>query len=405
MREYSMTAIAVAAVLGIAGPTLAAGHYGPGVTDSEIKLGNTTPYSGPVSSVATTAKAELAYFAMVNAAGGVNGRKITFLSLDDAYSPSKTIEQTRKLVESDDVLAIVATPGTPTNMAILKYLNQKQVPNLLIGSGATVFDDPKTYPWSQPFTPSVDMEGRVYARYVLQAKPEGKIAILYQNDDFGKGMLKGFKKGLGAKAASMIVREASYEVTDPTVDSQIVTLQGSGADVVMEIATPKFGAQAIRRVSDLGWKPLQLINWASSSISGTLEPAGLEKAIGLLSAMVFKVPNDPTWKHDKDVQEYRAFLKRWYPDGDPADVYIVQGYIQAQLTVMMLKACGDELTRENLMKQATSFRDTSVAMLMPGIKIEMRPGSYAMFHQLQMVQFDGKSWVRHGDVISGDELK
>ena len=405
MRRSSMAIVAAAALVGLAGSTFAAGNYGPGVTDTEIKLGNTTPYSGPVSSVATTAKAELAYFAMINAAGGVNGRKITFLSLDDGYSPPKTIEQTRKLVESDNVLAIVATPGTPTNMATLKYLNQKQVPDLLIGSGATIFDDPKTYPWSQPFTPSVDMEGRVYARYVLQTKPNGKIAILYQNDDFGKGMLKGFKSGLGEKAASMIVKEASYEVSDPTVNSQIVTLQGSGADVLMNIATPKFGAQAIRRVADLGWKPLQLINWASSSISGTLEPAGVEKAVGLLSAMVFKVPSDPTWKDDKDVLEYRAFLKQWYPDGDPSDVYIVQGYIQAQLTVMMLKACGDDLTRENVMKQATSFHDISVPMLMPGIKIDMRPGSYAMFHQLQMVQFDGKAWVRHGDIISGDELK
>ncbi len=377
----------------------AAGNYGPGVTDTEIKLGNTTPYSGPVSSVSTTAKTELAYFAMINAQGGVNGRRINFLSLDDSYSPPKALEQTRKLVESDQVLAIVATPGTPPNVATHKYLNGKQVPQLLIGSGSMIFDDLKNYPWSAPFTPSIDMEGHVYASYVSHAKPDAKIGLIYQDDDFGRGMLNGFKKQLGVKAQTMIVREASYEVADPTVDSQVIDLQGSGANAFVYMGSPKAAAQAIRKEYDIGWKPLRIVNWSSSSISGVLKPAGVEKSVGLVTASVFLTPTDPSLKDDKSVQDF-AFMKKWYPGADPADVFVIQGYIQAQLTVIMLTNCGNDLTRANLMKQALSFKDVGIPMMMPGIKIDIEPGSSQMFHQMQLVQFDGKAWVRYGDVIT-----
>lgn len=378
----------------------AAKNYGPGVTDTEIKIGNTTPYSGPLSSVSTTAKTELAYFAMVNAQGGLNGRKIRFLSPDDAYSPPKALEQTRKLVESDQVLAIVATPGTPPNVATHKYLNEKGVPQLLIGSGSLIFDDLKHFPWSAPFTPSIDMEGRVYASYVAKEKPKAKVAILYQDDDFGHGMLEGFKSQLGAKSKSMIVSEGTYLVTDPTVDSQIIAAQASGADVFVFMGTAKAAAQAIRKEYDLGWKPLRLTSWAASSVSGALQPAGLDKSIGLISATVFLSPTDPGLKDHKDVQEYFAFLKKWYPAADPADVFVIQGYIQAQLMVTMLKNCGDELTRANLMKQALSLHGVHVPMMMPGISIDIEPGSSQMFHQMQLVRFDGKAWVRHGGVIT-----
>ena len=392
-------AVALSAVI-MAPGAQAAKNYGPGVTDTEIKIGNTTPYSGPLSSVSTTAKTELGYFAMVNSQGGINGRKIRFLSQDDAYSPPKALEQTRKLVESDQVLAIVATPGTPPNVATHKYLNDRGVPQLLIGSGSLIFDDLKHFPWSAPFTPSIDMEGRVYASYVAKAKPDAKVAVLYQDDDFGRGMLNGFKSQLGVKSKSMIVGEASYNVTDPTVDSQIIAMQGAGADTFVFMGTAKAAAQAIRKEYDLGWKPLRLTSWAASSVSGVLQPAGLDKSIGLISATVFLSPTDPGLKNDKDVQDYFAFLKKWYPAADPADVFVVQGYIQAQLTVMILKNCGDELTRANLMKQALSLKNVHVAMMMPRITINIEPGSSQMFHQMQLVRFDGKAWVRHGDVIT-----
>lgn len=392
-------AVALSAVI-MAPGAQAAKNYGPGVTDTEIKIGNTTPYSGPLSSVSTTAKTELGYFAMVNSQGGINGRKIQFLSQDDAYSPPKALEQTRKLVESDQVLAIVATPGTPPNVATHKYLNDRGVPQLLIGSGSLIFDDLKHFPWSAPFTPSIDMEGRVYASYVAKAKPDAKVAVLYQDDDFGRGMLNGFKSQLGVKSKSMIVGEASYNVTDPTVNSQIIAMQGAGADTFVFMGTAKAAAQAIRKEYDLGWKPLRLTSWAASSVSGVLQPAGLDKSIGLISATVFLSPTDPGLKNDKDVQDYFAFLKKWYPAADPADVFVVQGYIQAQLTVMILKNCGDELTRANLMKQALSLKNVHVAMMMPRITINIEPGSSQMFHQMQLVRFDGKAWVRHGDVIT-----
>lgn len=401
MNKHIGMAMALAlSALFIAPGAQAAKDYGPGVSDTEIKIGNTTPYSGPLSSVSTTAKTELAYFAMVNTQGGVNGRKIRFLSLDDAYSPPKALEQTRKLVESDQVLAIVATPGTPPNVATHKYLNDNRVPQLLIGSGSLIFDDLKRFPWSAPFTPSIDMEGRVYASYVAQTKSNAKIAVLYQDDDFGHGMLAGFKSQLGDQSKSMIVSEGTYVVTDPTVDSQIIAAQGSGADVFVFMGTAKAAAQAIRKEYDLGWKPLRLTSWAASSVSGALKPAGLNKSVGLISATVFLSPTDPGLKDNKDVQDYFAFLKKWYPAADPADVFVVQGYIQAQLTVIMLKDCGEELTRANLMKQALSLRDVNVPMMMPGVSINIEPGSSQMFHQMQLVRFDGKAWVRHGNVIT-----
>jgi len=397
-----MLASALLTAMVMAPGARAAKNYGPGVSDTEIKLGNTTPYSGPISSVSTTAKTELAYFAMLNAQGGVNGRKINFISLDDGYSPPKALEQTRKLVESDNVLAIVATPGTPPNVATHKYLNDRHVPQLLIGSGAMLFDDLKHFPWSAPFTPSIDMEGRVYASYIAKTKPDAKIAVLYQDDDFGHGMLAGFTKQLGDKAKTMIVKETSYNVTDPTVDSQMIEMQGSGADAFVFMGTAKAAAQAIRKEYDLGWKPLRITSWASSSVSGALKPAGLGKSIGLLSATVFLTPADPTIKNDKEVGDYLAFLKKWYPAADPADVFVIQGYIQAQLTEIMLKNCGDDLTRANLMKQALSFKNVRVPMMMPGIMINIQPGSAQMFNQMQLVRFDGTAWVRFGDIVTVD---
>lgn len=381
-------------------PAAAQKQYGPGVTDTEIKIGQTMPYSGPASAYGTIGAIEEAYFAMVNSKGGVNGRRIKLLSLDDAYSPPKTVEQTRRLVEQDEVLAIMGTVGTPTNSATQRYLNSKRVPQIFIATGAAKWDDPKNFPWTTQMYPPYQMEGQIFAQYILKNKPDARLGVFSQNDDSGKDYVKGLKDGLGDKASKIIVKEVTYEVSEPTVDSQIVALKASGADTLFTMATPKFGAQAIRKVAELGWKPLNFVVSVSSSIKGALEPAGIENSRGVLTALAFKTPTDPRWSDSRDVQEFHDFLKQWYPKGDIADGSNVTGYITAYMTVKVLEMCGNDLTRENLLKQATSLDKVVAPLLLPGISISTRPDRYAPFTQMQIARFDGTSWVPEGEVIN-----
>ena len=374
--------------------------YGPGVTDTEIKLGQTMPYSGPASALGVVGKAHVAYFAMVNANGGVNGRKINLLSLDDGYSPPKTVEQTRRLVEADNVLAIFGSLGTAPNTAIHKYLNTRKVPHLFIATNLMRWADPEHFPWTiQAPRPPFRLDARFFADYILKTRPNAKIAVLYQNDDFGKDYLAGLKDSLGEKARTMIVAEASYELTDPTVEPQITVLKDSGADTFVEITTPKFGAQAIRRVYDIGWKPLHLTVFTATSIAAVLRPAGLEKAVGLISSAVAKDPGDPQWRDDPAVKEYLAWSRQWYPDGDPYDWSNVIAYSSAQLMVHVLKACGDDLTRENLLRRATDIKNLQLPMMLPGIRINTGPHEYLPVEQAQLIRFDGERWVRLGDIV------
>ena len=391
-----------ATLLGLAlvtSPALAEKKYGPGASDTEIKIGQTMPYSGPASAYGTIGKAEAAYFQMINDEGGINGRKLKLISLDDGYSPPKAVEQVRRLVEQDEVLLLFQNLGTPSNSAIHKYVNAKKVPHLFLATGATKWGDPKDYPWTIGFNPSYQIEARIYAKYVLQNKPNAKIGILYQNDDYGKDYLKGFKDGLGDKAAKLIVSEVSYEVTDPTVDSQIVTLKGSGADTFVNITTPKFAAQAIRKAYDIDWKPLQLLNNVSASVGSVLTPAGLDKSVGLITTAYIKDPTDPQWKDDAGMKNWYAFMNKYYPDGNVADGSNAYGYTAAQLLVQVLKQCGDDLTRENVMKQAASLKDVALPLFLPGIKVNTSPTDYFTFQQLRLAKFDGKEWVLFGDLI------
>ncbi|MGN8545209.1 ABC transporter substrate-binding protein [Bradyrhizobium sp. 13971] len=395
-------AVFCALMLAAAQPALADKKYGPGVTDTEVKIGQTMPYSGPASAYGTQGRMEEAYYAMINAKGGVNGRKIKLISLDDAYSPPKTVEQTRRLVEQDEVLAIIGTIGTPTNSAIQKYLNQKKVPQIFISTGAAKWDDPKNFPWTTQLYPPYQMEGMIFAKYLLKNKPDAKLGVFSQNDDAGKDYVKGLKDGLGDKAKTMIVKEVTYEVSDPTVDLQIVSLKASGADTLFTMATPKFGAQAIRKVYELGWKPLNYVVSVSSSIKGVMEPAGIEASKGLLTALAFKTPTDPSWESATDVKEFKEFLAKWYPQGDIADGSNVTGYISAYMTVKIIEMCGDDLTRENLLKQATNLNKVVAPLLLPGIAISTRPDRYAPFTQMQIATFDGKSWVPQGETFNTD---
>ncbi len=381
-----------------ASTALAQKKYGPGVTDTEIKIGQTMPYSGPASAYGAIGKAELAYFQMINDQGGINGRKINLLSLDDGYSPPRAVEQVRKLIEEDQVLALFQTLGTPTNSAIHKYVNAMKVPHLFLATGATKWGDPKNFPWTIGFQPNYQIESRIYAKYILKSKPGAKIAVLYQNDDYGKDYLRGLKDGLGDKTG-MIVAEASYEVTDPTVDSQIVSLKASGADVLFTIATPKFAAQAIRKVYDTGWRPLHFINNVASSVGAVLSPAGLDKSVGLITALYFKDPTDPQWDKDPGMRRWREFMNKYMPGADQADFNYVYGYGAAQLMTIVLRACGDDLTRENLMKQATSVHDVTLDAALPGIKLDTSPTDYYPIEQVQLARFDGKRWVLFGEVL------
>src|SRR3954463_1658282 len=381
-------------------PAGAAKQYGPGVTDAAIKIGNTCFYSGPASSYGTIGKAMAAYYRMVNDQGGVNGREITFLSYDDAYSPPKTVEQTRRLVEQDEVLLDAGPLGTPTNSAIWQYMNQKKVPQLFVATGATKWNDPKGHPWTIGWQPNYQSEGRIYAAYLLQEKPSGKIGVLYQNDDFGKDYLKGLKDGLGEKK-SMIAVEASYETTDPTVDSQIVDMKAKGIDVFVNTAIPKFAAQSIRKAAEIEWKPLHILSSIGSSVGATLKPAGFENCKGLVSDFYLKDPSDPQWKDDAGFKEWSAFMDKYLPDGDKLDAGNVAGASLAAMTVQVLKQCGDELTRENVMKQAANLHDVTVPMLLPGIKINTSPTDFAPVKQIQMARFDGERWRLFGPLITG----
>ena len=374
--------------------------YGPGVNDTEIKLGQTMPYSGPASAYGTMGRAMAAYFAKVNYEGGVNGRKLKLISLDDGFSPPKSVEQTRRLVEQDEVLLIFGTIGTPTNAAIAKYLNAKNVPQLFIATGSPKLGDPKNFPWTMPMHSSFDQEGAIYARYLLTNRPASKIGILYQNDDFGKSLLTSFKRSLADKASTLVVAEASYEVTDPTINQQIISLKGSGADTLVNFGTTKATAQAIRKVYDIGWRPLHIIALPASSVAVTLQAAGLEKSIGLISTTFMKDVNDQRWGNDPAVRDYRAWLKNYYPDGDVNDERNIQAYIMAQAMVHVLKQCGDNLSREHVMRQAARLDGVELAMLLPGIKLNTSPTHYFPIRQLQPVRFDGKQWVPFGEMDS-----
>jgi branched-chain amino acid transport system substrate-binding protein len=397
MRK-ALNALTVAVALLTATTASAAKNYGPGVTDAEIKIGQTMPYSGPLSAFGTIGRAQAAFFETVNSKGGVNGRKIKLLSLDDGYSPPKTIEQTRKLVESDEVLLLFSSFGTPPNTAALKYLNAKHVPQLFIAATGMKWGDPKNFPWTMAFLPNQKTGTAGYVQYLLKNKPDAKIAVLSQNDDFGKDYVKALRDHLGAKADKMIVAEASYESTDPGVDSQIATLKGSGADTFFSFTSPKFTAQAIRKVHDIGWKPLYFIPYSAQSVSAVLQPAGLEKSVGLISSAYVKDPSDPQWKNDAATKEWLAWMKKSFPDGDVADIFNVYAYTNAQLLVQVLKQCGDDLTRENVMKQAANLKNLELPMLLPGIRINTGATDYDPVKQLQLMRFDGKEWVRFGEV-------
>jgi len=376
--------------------------YDTGATDTEIKIGNIMPYSGPASSYGVIGRTEEAYFNKINAEGSINGRKINFISYDDGYSPPKTVEQARKLVESDGVLFIFNSLGTPPNSAIQKYMNTNKVPQLFVATGATKWNNPKDFPWTMGFQPNYQSEGRIYAKYIMREKPNAKIAVLYQNDDYGKDYLKGLKDGLGDKAASMIVAEESYETTEPTIDSHIVKLKATGADVFFDVAIPKFAAQAIRKVSEIDWKPLHLLNNVSASIGATMKPAGFDQSQGIISSAWLKDPTDPQWKDDPGLKVWNEFLDKYYPEANRTDANVIYGYTVAQNLVHVLKACGDDLTRENVMKQAASIKGLELDGLLPGIKVSTRATDFAPVKQLQLQKFEGDTWHRFGDIISGE---
>ena len=377
--------------------------YDTGATDTEIKIGNIMPYSGPLSAYALIGRTEAAFFNKINAEGGINGRKINFVTYDDTFSPPKTVEQARKLVESDEVLLIFQSLGTPTNNAIRQYMNSKKVPQLFVATGATQFGDGKNFPWTMGWQPTYQTEGRIYAKYILQNLPQGKIGILYQNDDSGRDYVKGLKDGLGADAAKrMIVAEVPYDPSQPTVDSQVVTLKTSGADIFFNESSPKFAAQAIRKAAEIGWRPVQILASISNSVGSVLKPAGLENAKGILSTNYLKDPTDPTWKDDPAIKEWASFMDKYFPEGDKTSTFSVYGYLTAQTLVQVLKQCGDELTRENIMKQAANLRDFELGLLLPGIKINTSPTDYFPVEQMQMSRFNGEHGELFGPVIAGE---
>jgi branched-chain amino acid transport system substrate-binding protein len=393
-------ALALGAPFLLARPARAAKNYGPGVTDTEIKIGNTGPYSGPASSYSPVPKSQVAFWKMINEQGGINGRKINFISYDDAYTPPKTVEMARKLVEQDQVLLIASPLGTPTNSAIWHYMNQHKVPQLFVATGATKWDDPKGHPWTIGWQPNYQSEGRIYAAYILKEKPDGKIGILYQDDDFGKDYLKGLIDGLGAKA-SMIIVKASYETTDPTVDSQVIGMKAAGCDVFVNTAIPKFAAQAIKKAAETEWKPLHVLSSIGNSVGATLKPAGFENAKGLISDFYLKDPTDPEWKDDPGFKWWTAFMDKYNPEGDKSDAGNVAGASLAGTTAQVLKQCGDELTRENVMKQAANLHDFTVPMLLPGITTNTSPTDFAPLKQVQMGRFDGERWRLFGPLLTG----
>jgi len=406
MSKGRKAAFALATLLAaaLASPlALAQKKYDPGASDTEIKVGNTNPYSGPASAYGAIGKTIAAYIKMVNDQGGVNKRRITWLSYDDGYSPPKTVEMARKLVEQDQVLFLYQTLGTPSNTAIHKYMNMKKVPQLHVATGATKWNDPKEYHWTMGWQPNYQDEAKVYAKHILQTKPNAKIAILYQNDDYGKDYLKGFEDGLGKENVKMIVAKASYEVAEPTVDSQVLQLKASGADTFFNISTPKFAAQAIRAAYDSGWKPVHYVNNVSASIGAVLTPAGLEKSVGVITTAYLKDPVDKTWANDPAIKKFDEFLAKYMPEGNRADVNYIYGYTVAQALVQVLKQCGDNLTRDNVMKQAASMKDFRIETLLPGITVTTSDRDYAPLQAVQLERFDGKQYELFGQVIKSDK--
>ncbi len=381
-------------------PAYAQKKYDPGVSDSEIKIGNIMPYSGPSSAWSINGKAQAAYFAKVNAEGGINGRKVRFISYDDGYSPPKTVEQARKLVESDEVLLIFSSLGTPSNTAIQKYMNARKVPQLFVATGASKWNDPKHFPWTMGWQPNYQSEARIYAHYLRQHHPDGRIAILFQNDDYGRDYVKGLKDGLDGKMK--IAAELPYENQDTTVDSHVVSLKASGADVFFNVSAPKFAAQAIRKAAEIGWHPVHVLNSVAGSVGSTLKPAGLENAKGILSAGYLKDPTDPTWNDDPEKKEWLAFLDKYYPDADRLSATVVYGYTIAQTLVYVLNHCGDDLTRENVMRQAANIKNLRLGMLRPGITVNTSPTDFAPIKQMQMQRFTGDNWEAFGPIITGE---
>ena len=395
-KHFSLTIAGVAAAA-ISLSALAQKKYDTGATDTEIKIGDTKPYSGPASAYGTIGKAIAAYFDKINAEGGINGRKIKFISLDDGYNPAKTVEQVRKLVEEDEVLFVFNPLGTPSNTAIHKYMNSKKVPQLFVATGATKWGNPKEFPWTMGWQPNYQTEGKIYAAHILETKPNAKIGVLYQNDDYGKDYLKGFEDGLGDKAKTMIVSKVSYEVTDPNVDSQMLSLKGAGADTFFNITTPKFAAQAIKKAAEIGWKPTHYLNNVSASVGSVLTPAGLDNSVGIITTQYGKDPTDPQWANDKGMQDWKAWMAKYYPSGDLKDASNVYGYGVAMTVVQVLKQCGDNLTRENVMKQAANL-DMTLPTALPGINVKTSPTDFYPIEREQLARFDGKTWVLFGKV-------
>jgi branched-chain amino acid transport system substrate-binding protein len=402
IKKLAILSAAFGVLAASAGSASAQKKYDAGATDTEIKIGNIMPYSGPASAYGVIGRTEAAYFKKINDAGGINGRKINFVSYDDAYSPPKAVEQARKLVESDEVLLIFNSLGTPSNTAIQKYMNSKKVPQLFVATGATKWNDPQNFPWTMGWQPSYQSETQIYAKYILKNHPNAKIAVLFQNDDYGKDYLKGLKDGLGSKAASMIVMEESYETSEPSIDSHLVKLKATGADIFVNITTPKFAAQAIKKNAEIGWKPLHFLNNVSASVGSVLRPAGFENAQDIISAAYLKDASDKQWDNDPGMKEFYAFMAKDFPEGDKLDGGTVVGFGVAQTLVQVLKQCGDNLTRENVMKQAASLKDFRTEVLLPGIKINTGPNDFAPISSLQLMKFKGDKWELFGDVISAD---
>jgi branched-chain amino acid transport system substrate-binding protein len=382
-------------------PAMAEKKYGPGVTDTEIKLGQTMPYSGPASGLSLVGKVQSAYFKMINAQGGVNGRKINLVSLDDAFSPPKTVEQTRTLVEGEKVLAIFSSMGSAPNLSVAKYLNSMRVPQLMAVAGTPKVIDPLNLPWTTTFYTTLSLEAKEFAAYLLETKPNARIGIIYQNDESGKTYLEGMKAGLGNKAATMVVTEAAFDLTSPTIDSQVLLLQAAGVDTVFfATVAPKFGAQGIRKIAELGWKPMILLAPAVSSLESALKPAGTQNAIGAITSMVLKMSGDPKWSQDPAMLEYHAFMKQWAPGEPPAESSAMLGYITAQVIIDTLKRCRDELTRENVLYEATHIKDLQLPLFVPGVKINITPENRVPWRQAQMAQFDGTTWVFIGGIVT-----
>jgi branched-chain amino acid transport system substrate-binding protein len=373
--------------------------YDAGASDTEIKIGQTVPFSGPASAYATIGRAQAAYIKMINDQGGVNGRKINLIQYDDAYSPPKAAEQVRKLVEGDEVLLTFQIIGTPSNAAVQKYLNVKKVPQLFAATGASKFTDPKNFPWTMGYNPNYFVEGRIYGQYILKNYPNAKVGVLYQNDDLGKDYLNGLKAGLGDKAASMVVAEASYEVADPTIDSQILKLRDAGADLLFSASTPKQAAQAIKKNAELGWHPVHIVDINATSVGAVIQPAGLEASKGVISVAYTKDPLDPAWKDDPGMKKYFDFMTKYYPDGDRNSNFNIYGYTNTQLLIDVLQQCGDNLTRENVMKQAASLKDVQLELTLPGILVNTTPSDYRVNKQLQMMRFNGERWERFGPIL------